>query len=79
MQGARGQFKDLFQPSVKRTTLQLWLVWFGTACLYYGIVLAQSDLLEFNKHCGAGERDILASCCLSGNLLRCNTSTLPSN
>ena len=52
LQTPRGQFKDLFSNEYWRTTLQMWLLWFGAASSYYGIVLAQSEILELGGTCG---------------------------
>jgi len=41
----------LFGAEYRRTTLQLWLLWFGTASAYYGVILAQSEILERNDIC----------------------------
>ncbi|KAI0229457.1 putative transporter SVOPL [Lamellibrachia satsuma] len=51
--GSRGTIKQLFMKDYVRTTWILWFLWFSTAFLYYGIVLAQSEILEFHKVCGA--------------------------
>lgn len=50
---ARGTIKQLFGKGYARTTYILWLLWFATAFVYYGIILAQSEILEFHKVCGA--------------------------
>ncbi|ELU05355.1 hypothetical protein CAPTEDRAFT_170750 [Capitella teleta] len=47
----RGRFKDLFSSELRRTTLQTWLLWFGAASSYYGIILAQSEILERGNVC----------------------------
>ena len=47
--------RDLFTSEYLRTTLSVWLLWFGTAFSYYGMVLAQSEILEFHKTCGSGK------------------------
>ena len=52
VQIARGRFRDLFSREYARTTIQLWLMWFGVACIYYGIILAQSELLTMGGACG---------------------------
>lgn len=51
----RGSFRDLIDPKYLRTTLQIWLIWFGTSFAYYGIILTSSELLERNLVCGAQE------------------------
>ena len=38
----------------------MWLLWFATAFTYYGVILAQSEILEFHKVCGAGMYACLA-------------------
>ena len=53
-QAARGRFRDLFTKEYALTTVGLWLLWFGTAFSYYGMVLAQSEILEFHKTCASG-------------------------
>jgi hypothetical protein len=47
----RGRFVDLFSPEMRKTTLMTWFLWFGTAASYYGIILAQSDILERGNIC----------------------------
>ncbi|RUS78077.1 hypothetical protein EGW08_014157, partial [Elysia chlorotica] len=42
----RGQLKNLFVPEYLRTTLQLWVLWMGFAFMYYGIVLAATELMR---------------------------------
>ncbi|XP_071094452.1 putative transporter SVOPL [Haliotis cracherodii] len=42
----RGKFSDLFNKNYLRSTLQLWLLWFGTAFSYYGMVLASAEILR---------------------------------
>ena len=54
LQAPRGRFKDLFCREYLFTTIGLWLLWFGTAFSYYGMVLAQSEILEFHKTCASG-------------------------
>ena len=54
-QSERGEIKDLFNNEYRRTTAHVWLLWFGTAFTYYGLILASSEILEFHKVCGAGE------------------------
>ena len=42
----RGKFSNLFSPEYKRTTFQLWVLWFGMAFFYYGMVLASAEILS---------------------------------
>ena len=42
LQTQLGRPLDLFSPEYLRSTLQLWLLWFGTAFAYYGMVLVSS-------------------------------------
>ncbi|XP_035829523.1 putative transporter SVOPL [Aplysia californica] len=42
----RGKFSNLFSPEYKRTTLQLWVLWFTMAFFYYGMVLASAEILR---------------------------------
>ena len=53
-QVARGRFVDLFSSEYRRTTISMWVIWFGTAFVYYGMILAQSEILEFHKTCASG-------------------------
>ncbi|NXU52621.1 SVOP protein, partial [Turnix velox] len=49
----RGRFKDLLHPKYLRTTLQIWIIWFGIAFAYYGVILASAELLERDLSCGS--------------------------
>lgn len=49
----------MFTKSYCRTTLQLLLMWFGVACVYYGIILVQSELLEKGGICGGRFSELL--------------------
>ncbi|OAF72203.1 putative transporter SVOPL [Intoshia linei] len=40
---------DLFRGDYLRTSLQVWFIWFLVAFSYYGMILGQSEILEF-KH-----------------------------
>ncbi|XP_076435147.1 putative transporter SVOPL [Babylonia areolata] len=40
-----GRPLDLFAREYRRSTLQLWVLWFGTAFAYYGMVLVSSQVL----------------------------------
>eukprot|EP00118_Oscarella_pearsei_P013669 m.111001 g.111001 ORF g.111001 m.111001 type:complete len:557 (+) comp37417_c0_seq4:57-1727(+) len=47
---SRGRFVDLFYPGKQaRTTVLLWIIWFGAAFGYYGIVLLTTELLDIIK------------------------------
>lgn len=35
----RARVRDLFAPSLRRTTLLLWVIWFCNTFVYYGLVL----------------------------------------
>ncbi|XP_043564919.1 putative transporter SVOPL isoform X4 [Chiloscyllium plagiosum] len=48
----RGRMSDLLGTEFRRTTLQSWFIWLGTAFAYYGLVLTSSELLENNPVCG---------------------------
>lgn len=48
----RGQIKNLFGKEYRRTTLQLWILWMGFAFLYYGIVLAATELMRIRAESG---------------------------
>ncbi|XP_078077338.1 putative transporter SVOPL [Mustelus asterias] len=50
----RGRLFDLIDAEYRRTTLQSWFIWLGTAFAYYGLVLTSSELLEDNPVCGDG-------------------------
>ncbi|XP_052238699.1 putative transporter SVOPL [Dreissena polymorpha] len=54
MQDQRGHPKLLFSRSYLRTTLQLWVLWFGTALTYYGMVLASAEILQLHNAKTAG-------------------------
>jgi len=45
------RFKLLFVQGMWKTTLPLWLLWFGAAWLYYGCVLLTTTMLQDNPHC----------------------------
>ncbi|XP_054054136.1 putative transporter SVOPL [Rissa tridactyla] len=49
----RGRFKDLIHPKYLRTTLQIWIIWFGIAFAYYSVILASTELLERDVVCGS--------------------------
>ncbi|XP_007908562.2 putative transporter SVOPL [Callorhinchus milii] len=51
----RGQFLDLLDSGYRRTTLQSWFIWLGSAFSYYGLVLTSSELLENNPICNSLE------------------------
>lgn len=52
----RGHPKLLFSRSYRRTTLQCWVLWFGTALTYYGMVLASAEILQLhNKKMAGGQ------------------------
>lgn len=44
-----GKMSDLFSPMYKRTTIQLWVLWFVTAFTYYGMVLASAEILQIHN------------------------------
>ncbi|GFR78711.1 synaptic vesicle 2-related protein [Elysia marginata] len=48
----RGQLKNLFGKEYLRTTLQLWVLWMGFAFMYYGIVLAATELMRIRAQAG---------------------------
>jgi len=56
VQEPRGQYRDLFVVGFRRTILLLWLLWFTNACVYYGIVLSQSEILERGGVCAGRVR-----------------------
>lgn len=47
----RGNWRVLFSPSFRRTTILLWYSWFVASFAYYGSVLSSSELLEKNLLC----------------------------
>ena len=51
VQEPRGRYSDLLVVDFRRTVLLLWLIWFTVACVYYGIVLSQSEILERGGVC----------------------------
>uniref|UniRef100_UPI00398E7F30 putative transporter SVOPL n=1 Tax=Pristiophorus japonicus TaxID=55135 RepID=UPI00398E7F30 len=46
-----GKILDMVDSEYRRTTLQSWFIWLGTAFAYYGLVLTSSELLENNAVC----------------------------
>ncbi|XP_059174127.1 putative transporter SVOPL isoform X2 [Physella acuta] len=51
-----GRLRDLFSREYLRSTLQLWMLWFGIAFTYYGVLLASTEILrirneEKTSHC----------------------------
>lgn len=44
-----GRPLDLFAREYRRSTLQLWVLWFGTAFAYYGMVLVSSQVFTVNS------------------------------
>lgn len=54
LQVPRGRLCDLFTKAYARTSIQLFLLWLGVACIYYGVILTQSEILEMGGACGAG-------------------------
>ncbi|KAK3606569.1 hypothetical protein CHS0354_041539 [Potamilus streckersoni] len=46
---ARGNPRDLFSASYLRTSLQIFVLWFGTALSYYGMVLASAEILQLHN------------------------------
>lgn len=52
--------KQLFSPSLWRSTILLWLIWFGDSMVYYGLMLITPDYLA---QAGTGEiyRDMFVS------------------
>eukprot|EP01118_Nematostelium_gracile_P002562 TRINITY_DN1278_c0_g1_i2.p1 TRINITY_DN1278_c0_g1~~TRINITY_DN1278_c0_g1_i2.p1 ORF type:complete len:509 (-),score=104.22 TRINITY_DN1278_c0_g1_i2:167-1693(-) len=54
---SRGNPKDLISPSLRRTTLLLWFIWFANAFCYYGIVLLVPQIFAeegVDRRCGKG-------------------------
>jgi len=45
-------FRDLLSPSLRKTTLLLWVIWFANSFTYYGIVLAGTQIVSER---GSGE------------------------
>lgn len=50
--GRRGNFSDLLSLEYRRTSLQMWFMWFVTAFSYYGMVLASAEILQVNNSDG---------------------------
>lgn len=46
-----GSLRMLFSPKLAKSTLLLWLVFFGNAFSYYGLVLLTSKLSNGNRKC----------------------------
>ncbi|KAL4224242.1 hypothetical protein ACF0H5_017695 [Mactra antiquata] len=57
----RGHPKLLISPAYRRTTIQVWILWFGTALTYYGMVLASAEILQLHNTKESG-----------GDACRCN-------
>lgn len=55
----RGKLTHLFSSDYRRTTFQIWPLWFGAAFVYYGIILASSEILEFHKACSGEGIDVI--------------------
>ena len=45
----------LFTNGMWRTTIILLFLWFGSAFLYYGVVLLTTSLLQYDPHCGIND------------------------
>ncbi|XP_052802513.1 putative transporter SVOPL isoform X2 [Mya arenaria] len=52
----RGNPKLLFSRMYMRTTFQVWILWFGTALTYYGMVLASAEILQLHNTKEAGNQ-----------------------
>ncbi|XP_052799993.1 putative transporter SVOPL [Mya arenaria] len=52
----QGNPRDLFSPAYLRTTIQVWILWFGTALSYYGMVLASAEILQIRNAQQSGEK-----------------------
>nr|XP_022345746.1 synaptic vesicle 2-related protein-like isoform X2 [Crassostrea virginica] len=63
---SRGNVSDLLSPEYRRTSLQMWLMWFATAFSYYGMVLASAEILQIHN---SGEESRNADSCKC-NLLK---------
>ena len=44
-----GRPKDLLSREYLRSTLQIWVLWFGVAFTYYGMVLASAEVLRLRN------------------------------
>ncbi|OAY69210.1 Organic cation/carnitine transporter 7 [Ananas comosus] len=53
--GGISSLKRLLSPKLRRPTLLLWIVFFGNAFAYYGIVLLTSELSDVNRRCALRE------------------------
>eukprot|EP01116_Phalansterium_solitarium_P004166 TRINITY_DN1506_c0_g1_i1.p1 TRINITY_DN1506_c0_g1~~TRINITY_DN1506_c0_g1_i1.p1 ORF type:complete len:483 (+),score=120.83 TRINITY_DN1506_c0_g1_i1:138-1586(+) len=42
----RGRFVDLFSASFRRITIPLWVIWFSTIFIYYGVVILTPEYFE---------------------------------
>ncbi|CAH1230704.1 SVOP [Branchiostoma lanceolatum] len=67
----RGQFKDLFTPQLRLTTVLLWFIWFANAFSYYGIVLMTTELFQAEdsgdaNFCSANQKDHALFKCYAG-------------
>ena len=45
----------IFTNGMWRTTVILMFLWFGSAFLYYGVVLLTTSLLQYDPHCGIND------------------------
>mmetsp|Transcript_29632 Transcript_29632/g.55854 ORF Transcript_29632/g.55854 Transcript_29632/m.55854 type:complete len:587 (-) Transcript_29632:289-2049(-) len=46
---AIGMLRQMLHPSMRRTTLLLWLIFFSVACSYYGVVLLSTEIHVSDK------------------------------
>lgn len=44
---AIGMLRQMLHPSMRRTTLLLWLIFFSVACSYYGVVLLSTEVRRY--------------------------------
>ena len=59
----------IFTNGTWRTTVILMFLWFGSAFLYYGVVLLITSLLEYDPHCGINDFDKNTTDMCEGNQL----------
>ncbi|XP_052214568.1 putative transporter SVOPL isoform X12 [Dreissena polymorpha] len=55
-QSKQGSPRDLFSRTYCVTTLMVWILWFGTALSYYGMVLASAEILQIKNANQSGEK-----------------------
>jgi MFS family permease len=45
------EWQEMFTGGMWRTTVLLWILWFGCGWIYYGAVLLTTSIFQYNNHC----------------------------